>query len=145
MSSITGSNVSRWRGGVKEWEIGGTLDTDSGTNLLQYAVHCRITDISTAGSYWVVAPHAGDIAVYYTVIDGAITTGDAVITLEIGGTLVTGSSLTIANSGSAAGIVDSATPTAANTVTAGQAIEVITDGGSTNTVAADVAIVITRT
>ncbi len=139
------------------WKINGTavtataaelnaLDgiTASVTELNQYAITLEITDISTAGSYWVVAPHAGDIAAVYTVIDGAITGGDAAITLEIATVAVTDSAITIANAASAAGDVDSSTPSAANTVTAGQAIEVITDGGSTNTVKAEVTILITR-
>ena len=125
--------------------IGAKLVTDSGVNLLQYPVYCRTTDVSTAGSYWVVAPHSGTIDLVYTALHGTIATADADVTLELGGTLVTNSTVTITASGSAAGDKDSATPTAANTVTAGQMIEVITDGASTNTVAVDVTILITRT
>jgi len=94
-------------------------------------VQTTIANISSASSSWVVSPFGGDITKIETVIDTAITTGDATITAELGGTLVTGSSITIANSGSAPGDVDSSSPTGANTVTAGQAIEIITDGGST--------------
>lgn len=105
-------------------------------------LNVRITDISTAGSVWVVCPVAGDIKKIYTVIDGAISGADCGITAEIAGTLVTSSAITIANSGSAAGDVDSSTPSAANTVTAGQAIEIITDGASTGTVSANVTLII---
>lgn len=118
----------------------GTWTTVNNTNKIVLTV--RITDVSTAGSYWVVSPIAGDISAIYTVINGAIATSDATITTEIAGTAVTGGGITITQSGSAAGDADSATPSAANTVTAGQAIEVITDGASTNTVSADVTIVI---
>lgn len=110
----------------------------------QYAITARITDVSTAGSYWVVAPFAGDIDAIYTVLHGTIATADAVLSFELGGTAVTGGGITIAYSGSAAGDVDSATPTAANSVTAGQAIEIITNGASTNTVPVDVTFVISR-
>jgi len=118
--------------------------TANAAELNQYAITVDMTDISTAASVWVVAPHAGDIAAIYSVINGAIITADATITAEIGGTLVTGSSITIAFTGSAAGIVDSSAPSAANTVTAGQAIEIITNGGSTNVVRATFTILITR-
>ncbi len=64
---------------------------------------------------------------------------------EIGGTLVTNSAITITQSGSAAGDVDSSTPSAANTVTAGQAIEVISDGLSTTNVDATITLVIRGT
>ena len=104
-----------------------------------------MTDISAATSVWVVSPYAATIEKIYSVINGAITLGDATITAEIGGTLVTGSSIIIANVGSGAGIVDSSTPSAANTVTAGQAIEIITDGGSTDTCRATFTLVMQRT
>ena len=80
----------------------------------------------------------------YSVINGAIATADAAITTEIGGTAVTGGAITIAYSGSAAGDVDSASPSALNILTAGQALEIITDGASANTVAATFTIIIRR-
>ncbi|MCP3961289.1 MAG: hypothetical protein GY719_25870 [bacterium] len=118
--------------------------TASAAELNQYAVEVVITDISAAGSFFVVCPHAGDIAKIYTAIDNAITVGDATITAEIGGVAVTDSSITIAQSGSAAGDVDSSTPSAANTVTEGQAVEIITDGGSTDACRATCTLLITR-
>lgn len=105
----------------------------------------EIADISTAASSWVVSPIAGTVGVIYTVIDGAITVGDATVTFEIGGVAITGGSITIANAGSAAGTVDTCTCTAANTVAAGGAIEIITDGGSTDAAKAVVLIQIVAT
>lgn len=98
------------------------------------ALTVKMPDISTAKSVWVVAPFDADIEQYWSVIDGAITVANCNITLEIGGTLVTGSALTITQAGSAAGDVDTASPSALNSVTAGQAIEIISDGGSTTNV-----------
>ena len=57
------------------------------------------------------------------------TTADAAFTFEIGGTAVTGGAITVAQSGSAAGDVDTAEPTAANRVEEDGTIEMITDGG----------------
>lgn len=102
-----------------------------------------IADISTAGSYWVVSPVAGTVTKIYSVIRGAIATADAGLSFEIGGTAITDGGITVAYSGSAAGDVDSSTPTALNTVTAGQAIECITDGASTNTIIATITLEIT--
>ena len=79
---------------------------------------------------------------WWTVYDGACITACAALTFEFGGVLVVGSELTIAFTGSAAGVVDGASPTSSRTVTAGQAIEVITDGGSTNVVKAQVFILV---
>ena len=103
----------------------------------------RIDDISTSSSAWVVTPIAGTISKIYSVTSGATTGGTALLTAEIAGVAVTNGVLTVLVSGSAAGIVDSATPSAANTVTAGSAIEIVTDGGSTNTVSAVITFEIT--
>jgi len=131
---------------------GGSTDAAKGTVVLVIQgvpstplryIQGEIADISTSASSWTVSPIAGTITNIWTVIDGAIITVDAGITFEIGGTAITGGDITIAFSGSAAGVVDTATPTALNTVTAGQAIEIITDGASTNAVKAEVLIEIT--
>lgn len=109
------------------------------------ALTLKIESISTAKSVWVVAPFAGAIETIYSVIDGTITVADCGLTVELGGVLVTGSGITITQSGSAAGDVDSATPSALNVVAAGDAIEVITDGLSSSAVDAEITIVIRGT
>ena len=103
----------------------------------------KITDISTAGSTFVVCPFAGKITKIYSTIKNAITTANAVLSFEIGGVAVTGGGITVAYSGSAAGDVDSSTPTAKNVVAAGQAIELITDGGSSTACEAVITLLVT--
>ena len=110
----------------------------------QYVLIGEIADISTGASSWVVAPYAGTIEKIYTVIDGAITNANAAISFEIATVAVTDGGITIAQASSAAGDVDSATPSALNVVTAGQAIEIITDGGSTGARKAVVTFVMQR-
>lgn len=92
----------------------------------------QITDVSAAGLVYFASPVVGDVTKITTVLEGAISAGDAAITSEIGGVAITGGALTVANAASAAGDVDTATPTAANTVAVGSDISVITDGGSTD-------------
>ena len=107
----------------------------------------EIADISDAAaiSSWVVCPVAGNITKIHSVIDTTITTGDAVISFEIATVAVTNGDITIANVGSLPGTVDTSTPTALNAVTAGQEIEIITDGGSTVACKAVITFVITGT
>lgn len=114
-------------------------DAHPGSNSLTF----QVNDIATAQSYWIVTPWAGTISKIYTVVDGTTDTGATTISFELGGTAITNGNVTIAN-GAVAGEVDSSTPTAANTVTAGQAIEVITDGGTGASVNATVTLVINR-
>lgn len=94
----------------------------------------QIEDISTAGQKYVVPGFRGKIKNMWSVINGAIATADADLTAKIGGTAVTGGVITVTQSGSAAGDVDSATPSGANTFSPTDAIEIETDGASTNTV-----------
>jgi len=103
-------------------ELAGTALTATADELNQYSVFLDIADGSAEAVYYVICPHAGTISKIWTVTDGAVGTADITITAAIGGTGVTNGVVTIATAGSAAGDIDSATPTAANTVTAGQAV-----------------------
>jgi len=123
----------------------GVVDTNNASVGDKIYLTVTMADISTAESVWVVAPVACTYTGLWSVIDAAITNADAVITAEIGGSLVTNGGLTIATAGSAAGTVDSGTPTALNTLTAGQALEIITNGGSTTTSIATFTVELTVT
>jgi len=112
--------------------------------LNDYFLTTKVTDISTAGSTFVAVPDGGRIVKIYTSIKNAISTADAALSFEIGGTAVTNGGITIAYSGSAAGDVDSSTPSANNRVEEGEAIEIITDGGSSTACECVVTFVIRR-
>ena len=112
--------------------------------LNDYFLTAKVTDISTAGSTFVAVPDGGNIVKIYTSIKNAITTADAAITFEIGGTAVTNGAITVTQSGSAAGDVDSSTPTAANRVEEGGSIEIISDGASATACEMIVTFVIRR-
>ena len=111
----------------------GSVESAGGANLKTKLVAVAIGDVSTAGSVWFVPGFAGSVVGFRNVIDAAITGADAGLTLELGGTEITDSAITIANAASAAGDVDSAIPTALNVFTATQAIEIVKDGLSTTT------------
>ena len=112
--------------------------------LNDYFLYGNIPDISTADQVYIPVPDAGRIIKIMSVIDGAISGADATLTAKIGGTAVTGGAITVANSGSAAGDVDSCAPTALNSVVEGDAIEIETDGGSTGTVKVDITVIVRR-
>ena len=112
--------------------------------LNDYFLTAEIEDVSTASSTFVAVPDGGKIVKILTSIKNAITTADAALTFEIGGTAVTGGAITVTQSGSAAGDVDTATPTAANRVEEDGAIEMITDGGSSTACECVVTFVIRR-
>lgn len=97
-------------------------------------VTLKIADISTADQVYFAPGFDGRIVKIHSVIDGTIATADADLTAKISGTAVTGGVITVTASGSAAGDVDSVTPTGANYFSATDNIEIETDGASTNTV-----------
>ena len=112
--------------------------------LNDYFLHAEIADISTASSTFVPVPDSGKIIKIISSLQGAISGGNAGISFEIGGTAVTGGGITVAHSGSAAGDVDTAEPTAANDVQEDGTIEMKTDGGSTGANKLNITFVIRR-
>ena len=121
--------------------VGGTVVTVTAQDLNSKTFYTTIDDISTGPTiFWIIPGVAGTITKISSVLYGAIANVDAIITAEIAATPVTDSALTIAFSGSAAGDVDSSAPSAANVITASQAVEIITNGASTNAIRVDVTI-----
>lgn len=109
------------------------------------ALTLDIDSMDTVTDYYLVVPYAGTISKIYSVIDTAIATADKILTASIGGVAITNGALTVAFTGSAAGDVDSCTPSALNTVTAGQAVKIAASGGSTGAARAHITLVYTRT
>lgn len=119
--------------GSGSWNLVPPASITGVNNINKVTFTAPITDISTAGSTFVVCPIAGKILKIYNVIQNAITVADCGLTFKIATVLVTGGAITVTQSGSAAGQVNSSTPSAANTLTAGQAIEIVSDGNSSTT------------
>ena len=110
------------------------------------ALYGEIVDVSAAASSWTGAlPFAVEITGAYVTIDGAITVGPAVISFEIGGVAITAMEATIVVLGSGAGVSTAAVaPTGAYALAAGTAVEIITDGGSTDAAKGTVCITYKR-
>lgn len=146
-------------GGSLDIESGGEIDIESGgalkiagsaltvtaAEINETIISIDVADLSAEATYYMVMPHAGTISKIWSVIDGSVATADVTLTFNIGATPITGGVVTIATAGSAAGDVDSATPSAANVVTAGQAINfVVTGGGAGGSPRGHVYVVLTR-
>lgn len=117
----------------------GTMGAVVGNNLM--AIQAQIPDVSTISStYYTTSPVNGRIVHIVGTLQGAITVAAATVTTNIGGTPVTGGALTIAVG--AAGTGDSAEPTAANVLAVGDAITVVSDGGSTDAAVLDVILLV---
>lgn len=134
--SGTNNTKLAWAESVANKTVTVTGTVNAGTHIVG---PIQVPDVSSASSTaYGVAPVAGTVTSIYSVLWGAITVADAAITNNINGTPITDGGLTIAYTSSAAGDVDSATPSAANTVAAGDKLTAVSDGGSTDAAALDV-------
>ena len=92
----------------------------------------EIVDISSgASSFTVALPFDVEITGAYVTMETAITVASADVSFEIGGTAITSMVVTVPTGGAAGDATDAVAPTALNSLTAGTAIEIITDGLST--------------
>lgn len=95
-------------------------------------VPVRVATLVGANVYRQLSIHAGRVVKIWSVTEGVLTTGDATLTGKINGAAITNGAITITQSGSAAGDIDSAAPTAANVVAVGDELS-LTVGGSNAT------------
>lgn len=103
----------------------------SATEIDERVLNYTIADVSTAETILVYVPWSGTVTGVYSVLEGAITVGDATVTLVTSADDAM-ASLTIANAASAAGDIDSDETITNATVAAGAYLKLATDGGSTD-------------
>ena len=97
-----------------------------------YTLTTRLDDVSTASTVYIPIPFAGTVTKVVTVLEGSLTTANATVTVKNAAGSSMGT-LTITQSGSAAGDIDTLTPVSNNTVTNDSRISIETDGASDTT------------
>ena len=97
-----------------------------------YTLTTRLDDVSTASTVYIPIPFAGTVTKVVTVLEGSLTTANATVTVKNAAGSSMGA-LTITQSGSAAGDIDTLTPVSNNTVTNDSRISIETDGASDTT------------
>jgi len=124
---------------------GGKITEEAGGAILGRAVlNAYAADIGTAGSSFVVCPFDGTIVGLAAVNHGANAGTKTVLLAKLATVSVTAPAWEVAVT-AAAGTGVSVVPTAANTVTAGQVIEIAYDGGSSNVTPATFSVTVLRT
>jgi len=103
-----------------------------------------LEDVSSVETVHVPIPFAGTISKIVTVLEASIGSADSTVTVKNSAGSSMGT-LTITQSGSAAGDVDTLSPSTNNTVTADSFITVESDGASTNTAKLRFVVVLDRT
>ena len=145
--NITNTNLHEAKG-ASAATTDTVLHASSGVNawkFQEFALNLHIADLVTNTTYYLATPYAGTITSITSVIDNAFTTADCVITAKIGTTAVTSGVLTITQSGSAAGDVDTVSPSGANTLTANQAVNFVVTGSNTTATACTITVILRRT
>ena len=103
-------------------------------NSKKQYVTAELDDISTASSTYIPINVACTVTRVESIIHGALATGDVTLTVKPNGVAATNGTITVTQSGSAAGDVDTCSPTAGNALAVGEYIELETNGASTNAV-----------
>ncbi len=111
--------------------------------LNDYMIYTSLADVSTAGQVYVAVPDSGKIIKVFSTLAGAIGTAPAVLTIKTAEGTVS-ETISITHTSSAAGDVDTCAPSDNNNVIEGGTIEIETSGASTNTIAAQLCIVVRR-
>lgn len=112
--------------------------------LQDVAVTAELDDVSTADTCYVAVPSAGRVIKLYAVMHAHVSGANATLTAGINGTAITGGSMTVVQSGSTAGDMYSATPSAANVVKEGDYLDFATGGSSTSACRATFTAIIRR-
>lgn len=107
----------------------------------EIAVGAQLADISAATSAWTIAPCKGRLKRAFSVLRGQISAADCTWAVYVAGVAATGT-VTVAQSGSAAGDVDSVEYTTDVRVNEGDSIEFRSAGESSTTAIADFVAVI---
>ena len=102
-----------------------------------------IDNISASSTVYVPIPFAGTISKVVTVLEAAISSANATLTVKNAAAASMGT-ITVAQSGSAAGDVDTLSPSSNNTVTANSFITIASDGASTNSATLRFVVVLDR-
>jgi len=112
---------------------------------LEESLTFTIADLAAAGTYYIVSPWSGTIVKAHAILNGALTTGNAVLTGNIAGAAITNGVITLVQAASAAGDIFTATPTAANTVVAGTSkINFVRSGTNDAAVSCTITLLIRR-
>lgn len=110
--------------------------------LNDYFIYGNIT-LGTAGQVTVPVPDGGKVIKVFSTISAALTIGNETLTVKDAAGSSMGT-LTLTQSGSAVGDVDTLEPTSNNAVDEGDFIEIETDGSNGTAAIAHICVVVRR-
>ncbi|MCH7575857.1 MAG: hypothetical protein IIA59_12140 [Candidatus Marinimicrobia bacterium] len=121
--------------------IDGTQVASSAAQLDQKIITLPIT-LGTSATAYAVVPWGCKLVAAYSVIDAALSIADETVALKNhAGSAMTGGTITITQVGSAAGDIDSVTPSANNSFASGEMIQIAIGGENGTAVTASLSLV----
>ena len=111
--------------------------------LIELSIEGYLEDVSSVEKVYVPIPFAGTVSKVLTVLEASISSSNSIVTVKNSAGSSMGT-LTITASGSAAGDIDTLSPTSNNIVTADSFITIESNGGSTNTAKLRFVVVLDR-
>lgn len=132
VASASDNTVASATSGATVWRKvnANMIDTSSIFTTNRVVLQAEIADVSTAETVYIAIPFACTINKITTVLGGAITVADSTLNFKNAAGSSMGT-ITVAYSGSAAGDIDTLSPTTNNTISADSRMTVETDGAST--------------
>lgn len=121
-------------GGSGTWQkiTKDSINASSVKDINKVYLTATLADVSTASATYIPLPFACTLNSVTSVISGAITVANSIITVtKVGG--FSAGTMTITAAGSAEGDIDSLVPVSNNTFSANDWLKISTDGGSTTT------------
>lgn len=134
-----GAGSGTWKKVTKD-----SIDATDIFGINEFTMTFFYDDMGTAGSRYVALPYACTVTQIYTCIQAAIAGADNIFTFRntAGSSMGT---ITVTQSGSAAGDVDSLAPASNNTFSAGTFMKIDSNGGDSGTTSAYITLICTRT
>jgi len=114
------------------------------TSLIQDTFSGSFVSVSTGQTVHIPVPFAGTVVKVVTVLEGTISSANAIITVKNAAAASMGT-ITVTQSGSAAGAVDSLVPSSNNSIADNSFLTITTDGGSSSATILRFTIVLDRT
>jgi len=114
------------------------------TSLIQDTFFGSFASVSTGQILHIPVPFAGTVVKVITVLEGSISSANAIITVKNAAAASMGT-LTITQAGSAAGDIDSLVPSSNNSIADNSFLTITTDGGSSTATILRFTIVLDRT
>ena len=145
-SSLTGADLHEPKGAATANSEDVYVANGSGSGAWKgqsLLLSVKLTDISGAFGRYVPIPVACKVVHITTALSAAISGSDLVLTIKNAAGSSMGA-ITVAQSGSAAGTIDTLTPASNNTFAVNTALEIEGNGGPSSHVDLDVAILLER-